>query len=310
MSAVQLNTPVLLLVFKRLETTKQVFAAIRRAQPRRLYIASDGHRPNVPDEAEKIANVRRYLVDHVDWDCEIKTLFRDRNLGCRRAISGAIDWFFEQESEGIILEDDCVPDNSFFLYAEELLARYRKDTRVMAISGDYLSRHPYESLDSYFFSRYNLCWGWATWKRAWRHYDSYEGSWSKLRNTDWLLTVGDGSYHFKSYWTKIFDELFFENKPDSWAYRWQYTCWFQNGLIILPTRNLVRNIGFGEEATHTSNDRSPFSNLPINEQPFPLSHPSGVIRDYRADKWIHENLCEMSLRKRVVLKLKSALKRK
>lgn len=279
----RLTTPVLFLVFNRPETTKRVFEAIRSARPPRLYVGADGVRSGTTGEAEKCAEARR-IATAVDWPCDVHTLFRDENLGCRKAVSQAIDWFFEQEAEGIILEDDCLPDPSFFRYAKELLNRYRDDERIMCISAQHFHGDAHQPEHSYFFSRYNHCWGWASWRRAWQHYDHDLLNWPQLRNTDWLLSIGDGSRLFQRYWTHIFDRCH-AGKIDSWAYRWTFSCWAQHGLATLPAKNLVTNIGFGDGATHTASTRSHFANLPLERLPVPLTHPYCVVRDVSADSW-------------------------
>lgn len=298
----RLKTPILFLIFNRLDTTKRVFDTIRMARPKSLYIASDGPRTSRPGEAEKVKSVRDYVASNIDWNCELKTFFNQRNLGCRVAVSKAIDWFFENESEGIILEDDCLPDPSFFAYTESLLAHYREDTRIMAISGDYFHNGSYKPRYSYFFSRYNHCWGWASWRRAWKQYDHDMSTWPILRGTDWLLMVGDGDKTFQHYWTQIFDRAY-AGELDSWAYRWTFSCWAQSGLSILPARNLISNIGFGESATHTSKGQRNLANLATESLIFPLSHPLNIVRDYTADRWTHENHYKVGLINKVTNKL-------
>ena len=163
-------SPILFLIFNRPETTKKVFSAIKEVQPPRLYIAADGPRSEQPDEADH-CELARTIATKVDWDCEVKTLFRDQNLGIRIAVSQAIDWFFEQEPEGIILEDDCLPDQSFFWFCKELLEKYRNDTRIMHIGGTNFQFGKNRTNYSYYFSRYAHIWGWASWRRAWEYYD-------------------------------------------------------------------------------------------------------------------------------------------
>lgn len=278
-----LNTAVLFLVFNRPDTTEQVFEAIRKAQPPRLYIAADGPREGRDGEAERVANVRE-IATAVDWPCELKTLFRDENLGCKYAVSGAITWFFEQEDQGIILEDDCLPAPSFFLYAQELLGRYRNDKRIMVIGSQHFHGDAHKPPHSYFFSRYNHCWGWASWRRAWQYYDCNMPLWPSLRDTDWLLGIGDGSRLFSSYWTDIFNRVH-AGTVDTWDYQWTFSCWAQNGLTVLPARNLVTNIGFGEDATHTTNRHSNDAVSLLENLDFPLVHPNYLVRDVKADWW-------------------------
>ena len=232
----------------------------------------------------------RSIATAVDWPCEVKTLFRDENLGCRRAVSSANDWFFEHVEEGIILEDDCIPSPSFFRYAGELLERYRNDERVMAIAAKHHgaachSPSPY----SYFFSHYNHCWGWASWRRAWQYYDHDMSLWPALRESDWLFGIGNGSRLFQRYWTSIFD-LAYAGKVDSWAYRWTFSCWAQNALSVLPARNLVTNVGLGNDATHTKNSEHMESCSKLESMDFPLVHPPCMVRNVGADTWSDRNV--------------------
>jgi len=288
MSEFDLTTPVLFLTFNRPDTTIQVFEAIRQAKPKQLFVAADGPRADRSGEEEKCEEVRQ-IATKVDWDCEIKTLFREKNLGCRIAVSSAIDWFFENVEEGIILEDDCLPHPTFFCFASELLKYYRDDKRIMCISAQHFHRDAHKTEHSYFFSRYNHCWAWASWRRAWSYYDYEMSQWPALRATDWLLSIGDGSKSFQNYWKRIFNTAY-AGKIDSWAYRWTLSCWAQSGLTILPTVNLVRNIGFDCRATHCTKGNDIISNSPLQEIRFPLNHPPTMVRDVEADVWEDRNV--------------------
>ncbi|HBZ35112.1 MAG TPA: hemolytic protein HlpA-like protein [Rikenellaceae bacterium] len=288
-----LETAVLFLVFNRLDTTKQVFKAIRQAKPSQLYIAADGPRADHPGEDEKVQAVRDYVVSSIDWDCEVKTLFRDENLGCKRAISSAIDWFFSHVEEGIILEDDCIPDQSFFLFCQDLLEHYRDDERIMMISGDnfQFKREPTET--SYYFSRYPHIWGWASWKRAWDLYDSEMTAWPEIRENGYLKGILPDKRAVK-YWKSVFDSVY-NGSIDTWDYQWVFSCWINCGLSIIPNQNLISNIGFGQSSTHTKED-SKFSNLPIGKMKFPLKHPKFVIWNVSADRfteriWYSQSRC-------------------
>jgi hypothetical protein len=302
----EFNTPVLFLIFNRLPPTQLVFEAIRQARPPRLYIAADGPRATHPEEAAKVAAVRDYVLKQIDWNCELKTLWRSENLGCRRAVSSAIDWFFEHEPEGIVLEDDCLPDASFFRYAQAMLMRYRDDQRVMAIGGTHSHGTTHQPDHSYFFSRNIEIWGWASWRRAWQHYDRHLSQWPNLRNTDWLLTIGAGDRHFQQHWQRIFDQAF-AGKIDTWDYQWVFSCWAQHGLTILPAQNLIRNIGFGADATHTTNNHDPLgdrlSALPLESLSFPLSHPTTVTKSYAADRWLDQNIDGITFKHEIRMKL-------
>jgi hypothetical protein len=277
-----LKTAVLFLVFNRPDTTKQVFEAIRQAKPPRLYVAADGPRADKAGEVEKVEQTRR-IATQVDWECEVKTLFREKNLGCRVGVSSAIDWFFENEEEGIILEDDCLPSQSFFWFCEELLELYRDDTRIMAISGDNFQKGPARNEFSYYFSRFNHCWGWASWRRAWSYYEKDMQSWPYIVDNDYMQDILLDKAVVK-YWSKLF-EIAYKNEIDTWDYQWTFSCWIQNGLTVLPNVNLVSNIGFDGDATHTTGEDCAYSKIPVFNLSFPLKHPNWMIRDDRADHY-------------------------
>jgi hypothetical protein len=280
-------SPVLLLIFNRPDTTARVMEAIRGARPQRLYVAADGAR-NIAGEHEQCKEAR-CIATAVDWECEVKTLFRDVNLGCRFGVSTAIDWFFSHENEGIILEDDCVPSKSFFVYCDELLERFRHDNRIMCISGANFQQGRAVTPYSYYFSRYPHCWGWASWRRAWRHFDRRIDHWPAYRDSRALESWSDGDPTFVDYWTDTFDRVA-AGGIDSWGYIWTLSCWAQHGLTCLPVKNLVTNIGFGANATHTTSATSA-SNLRREELEFPLLHPQFVARNVEADRFTHVHHC-------------------
>jgi hypothetical protein len=304
------SVPILFLTFKRPNTTKQVLDSIRLYKPERIYIASDGHRPNQLGEEEKVEATRKLVIDQINWPCDIKILFQNKNLGCRVGVSTAIDWFFEHESEGIILEDDCVPDVSFYSYVDDLLTSYRNDQRVMSISGHNFNFDSYINVNltnKYIFSRYHHCWGWATWKRAWRHNDREMINWPLLRDSNWLLSIGDGNLFFKDYWTYIFERAY-QNKIDSWAYRWLFSCWSQSGLSILPISSLVQNIGFEEDATHTLRKLSQPTNYEVEDfrkfKDTPLSQGgTHITRNVDLDKVIDKHWFNIGLMSSIKRKL-------
>jgi hypothetical protein len=276
--------PVLFVIFNRPDTTARVMEEIRKARASRLYVAADG--PREAHGEEQLCEEARRIATEADWECEVRTFFQSRNLGCRLGPSTAIDWFFDHEEEGIILEDDCVPDQSFFYYCTELLDRYRHDERIMCISGNNFQRGREVTPYSYYFSRYFHTWGWASWRRAWRLYDSDMSSWSDLKQLGALDSWGDGDPTFTSYWTEIFDRCA-RREIDTWDYQWMFTCWAQHGLTCLPVKNLVENVGFGPNATHTRSVNGPGSNLPSEELEFPLRHPLLIARNVEADRFTH-----------------------
>ena len=278
----RLTTPVLFLIFRRPETTKRVFEEIRRARPARLYIAADGPRDSKPGEHEKCAEARR-IATAVDWDCEVRTLFRDQNLGLGRGISSAINWFFQHESEGIILEDDCLPSPSFFGFCAEMLEKFRDDTRIMEIGGN--NFEPPRLRDdeySYYFSNLAYIWGWATWRRAWQLNDFEMRHYNEVKNKKYL----DG--HFSSIYERhffqyVFDRIYHDDGKISpknvWSYQWQFACRIHSGLVVVPNCNLVVNLGIGSDATNTTSQNGIGNDLAREEMEFPLKHPEFVMMD-------------------------------
>lgn len=279
-----LQTAVLFLVFNRPDTTSRVFEAIRQAKPPRLYVSADGPREGRDGEAELVSRVRG-IATAVDWPCEVKTLFREENLGCKYAVSGAITWFFEQEEKGIILEDDCLPSQSFFWFCESMLNIFGKNDGIMCVTGTNITCGL--SFDGdYFFSKYALMWGWASWARAWQKYDVELSNWpSKNGQSEQLRTLGLGKKTEIMLWKKLLSKTQ-NNKIDTWDFQWIYSCWLYDGLTVAPAKNLVKNLGFGENATHTLGTDRYRSDLVPNEMPFPLEHPSGPIVHQDADAFI------------------------
>jgi hypothetical protein len=282
----KLKTAVLFLVFNKPDTTKQVFEAIRRAKPPRLYVAADGPREGKLGEVERVEEVR-IIATAVDWPCEVKTLFRDKNLGCKKGLSTAITWFFEQEEQGIILEDDCLPHLDFFSFCENLLDRYFSDERISVITGNNFQNGKWRGDASYYFSKYNHIWGWATWRRAWKHYQVDINFWPKWKTSDaWTQYMSDRIE--RRYWQKIFD-LCYSGQIDTWDYQLNASSWYKNFLTVTPNVNLVSNIGFGENATHTHDKNSRFSNMSTMELSN-IMHPKQVIIDIEADRFAFDNV--------------------
>lgn len=276
----KLNTPVLFLVFNRLDTTKLVFEAIRKAKPHKLYIAADGPRTDRLGENENVQSVRNYILDSIDWDCDVKTLFRDQNLGCKRAISSAIDWFFSHVQEGIILEDDCVPNRSFFPFCQELLERYREDERIMMISGMNYLFNKIDMEEDYFFSRYYPIWGWATWKRAWSLYDIKMSDWPDYASKN-VLSFLYCHAKFARFLKDMFQKAYL-NEIDTWDIQWVYTCIVNYGLTISPKYNLVSNIGItGTHVNHaTRYNFMPLKDIDVSN----ITHPHHIMPNTNLDK--------------------------
>jgi hypothetical protein len=289
-----MRSPILFLVFNRLDTTQRVFEAIRAARPPRLYVAADGPRAAKAGEAERCEAVRR-VATAVDWPCELVTLMRTENLGCKRAVSSALTWFFEHEAEGIVLEDDCLPDPSFFPYCDDLLERHRDDPRVMSISGDNFISDTWAPDESYYFSRYAHIWGWASWRRAWQLYDVNMLRWTTGDKDEQLARWLPESRRARDHWRSIFDRVS-SGAIDTWDYQWNYACSQQGGLSCIPRVNLIANIGFGEGATHTLSAESKHANLPVGAMPMPLRHPETVAAAAPADRWTSRHVFDIDER--------------
>ena len=276
-----LKTSVLFLIFNRPDVTKRVFEAIRQAKPPRLYVAADGPRKDKEGEAEVVQKVRKLVMDNIDWDCEVKTLFREKNLGCKYAVSGAIDWFFENEEMGIILEDDCLPSQSFFWFCEELLERYKDDLRIWHISGNnFHFGWKRDSEYSYYFSYYGSIWGWGSWKSRWKHYDVEIENYEEIKSKNYLWDVF-GNQKEASFRINNFDKI--KKGLDTWDFQWAYTRFINSGLSIVPIENLVKNLGFCEDATHTHCKNDKRTNIKASEIKFPLIHQKFIIRDKISD---------------------------
>jgi hypothetical protein len=283
-----IKTGLLFLVFNRPDTTLKVFEKIRQAKPLRLYVAGDGPREGNKEDKEKVEKVRK-IATNVDWPCEVKTLFRDKNLGCKKGVSTAINWFFEHEKQGIILEDDCLPHLDFFAFCENLLDYYAEDERVSAITGNNFQNKKWRGDASYYFSKYNHCWGWAGWRRSWKYYQvdiEFWPEWSKSKN--WLNYIPDKIE--RRYWEKIFSNAY-QKKIDSWAYSWTASLWYKGGLTATPNINLVSNIGFGGDATHTRKKNHKLSML-ASSNLVKIKHPKIVQRNSEADRFAFDNVFE------------------
>lgn len=280
-----LNSAVLFLVFNRPDTTSRVFQAIRKVRPSRLYVAADGPRAECEGEVQRVSTVRG-IATAIDWPCELKTLFRENNRGCKRAVSEAITWFFEQEEQGIILEDDCLPHQDFFFFCDILLCRYKDDPRVAVITGNNFQNGIRRGEGSYYFSKFNHCWGWASWRHAWCYYQGDLPFWPEWSGSaDWRTKTPNALE--RRYWSDIFQRVI-EREVDSWDYPWMASVWYQGGLTATPNVNLVSNIGFGPNSTHTASAESPLSALAIGALG-ELKHPMAVEQDVQADSYTFDH---------------------
>lgn len=281
------DVPILFLTFNRPKQTQRVFEAIRQIQPTKLYFAADGHRENKVGEKEICEEVRNIVLKNIDWNCEVKTLLRDKNWGCKNAVSSAITWFFENEPEGIVLEDDCLPEPSFFQFCAELLEKYRNDARIMMISGINHQKEKVRGDYSYYFTRYNQIWGWASWRRVWDLYDVNMRLLPEILEKGYLNDIFQDKTAAQK-WEKDFRKVF-DGEKDTWDYQFTFSCLINGGLCINPCANLVTNIGFDESATHTVVGTMKWANMPTFPMKFPLSHPPYIIRDAIADDYDEKN---------------------
>lgn len=302
----QLTTAVAFIIFNRPDTTERVFAEIAKARPPKLLVVGDGPRASHSGEAEKVA-VTRAIIKRVDWDCEVLTNFSEVNLGCKRRVSSGIDWVFDQVPEAIILEDDCLPDPIFFRFCQEMLERYHHDQRIGMISGDNFQFGRRRNDDSYYFSKYVHVWGWATWRDRWLgSYDVTMARWPKVRDEGWLDDMVDNRGE-AAYWQGNFESVH-RGEIDTWDYQWVFANWVEARMSITPAVNLISNIGFGRDATHTTGE-SNLANLGLTPLSFPLIHPIGVIRNVQADKFGFHKVFQVPFRvplwKRVRNKLAS-----
>lgn len=305
MSNWKLKTPVAFLIFNRPDTTQRVFAEIAKAKPPKLLVVADGPRENKPGEAQRCAETRA-IIDQVDWDCEVLTNFSDKNLGCKKRVSSGIDWVFEQVEEAIILEDDCLPHPTFFRFCQELLEYYRDDERISMISGDNFQFGRKRGDASYYYSRFIHIWGWASWRRAWKHYDSEIRIWPEIKETNTFKRY----FHKKSdrkYWSRVFDAVY-QGRIDTWDYQWVLSSWVQGMVSVMPNVNLVSNIGFGNNATHT-HGASIYADLPSEEIKFPLTHPNVVLANFDADAFTTKGMFTYSLLLRILHKLRAIIKK-
>jgi hypothetical protein len=296
-----LPTPILFLIFNRPETTERVFEIIRKIKPAKLFVSADGPRGNKSGENEKCLETRK-IIDKVDWECDVHKNFSDENLGCKKGVTKGINWFFDNVEEGIIIEDDCILDDSFFFFASEMLTCYKDDERIMHIGAANFQDGIKRGDASYYFSKFCHVWGWATWRRAWKNYDVGIKSFDEFKSRYLIKNIFEDK-KIQEHWMKLFQTVY-DNRLDTWDFQWVYTVWKQNGLSIIPNQNLVSNIGFGTDATHTKDSNSNMSETKTGKLG-KIIHPEFVIPDLEADKYTFYNKIKLSK----IKKLKQVLGR-
>lgn len=282
------TTPILLITFNRPDHVRQVLTEIRKQQPTQLFVCQDGAREGNQLDAERVQKVRNVVNELVDWSCELHTLYQEKNLGCGPGPAAGITWFFEHVDKGIILEDDCLPHPDFFAYCEELLNRYKNDQRISIIGGCNYN-FPLNSDISYsFMGGHHQTWGWATWKRNWEQFDYYLAQWdSKIFNDTIKHYYKDKKQ--QTYWDRIYSMVKKDRMGEScWDYQFYFSCWKKRQLAICPSVNLVRNVGFGDDATHTNSENNDMLNR-TTAAILPLAHPKDVVHDRSLDDFMMRN---------------------
>lgn len=290
-----LTTPVTFFIFNRPEHTKIVFDAIAQAKPSKLLVVADGPRNNRPDDVTNCAQARA-VVEKVNWDCEVLRNYSETNMGLRQRFPSAFNWVFSQVEESIVLEDDCLPHASFFPYCRDLLQHYRDDARITSINGSNLGYfHPTKAA-SYRFSKFMNMWGWATWKRSHKLVDFEMNSWPALRTSPEFDEIFNHDQEWISYWSRKFDLIHNRDRAiDSWDYQWILSNLQQRKLAVSPQVNMIRNIGHGHQATHTTKQNHPLSQIEAQEMPLPLVHPSQMQSDADYDEFLKKAWCDIGV---------------
>ncbi len=294
-----MKTPVVLIIFDRPNQTQKVFDAIKKQKPEILLVIADG--PRTPQEKIK-CDVTRKIIDTVDWKCDVRKYYSEKNLGCRTMLSSGLNWAFGQVDRAIVFEDDCLPNDSFFPFCEELLEKYADDSRIMHIGGNFFQHRNqnFKCPDDYYFSRLPHIWGWATWSRAWKHFDVDMKSWPEIKARGGLKnSFSDPAVY--EYWQTVWDG-YYNKTVMSWDGQWAFACMINNGLSIVPAKNLVSNIGFGPDATQTKDPTSIFANIKTEIIQSPLKHPMEICPNYFADAftWKQNFGIDAKLKQRVL----------
>ena len=280
------KTPILIIAWKRPQKTRELINVIKEINPDNLYIACDGPKNENPEEDNKVRETRKLLLTSFKEVNKKKYLLSKNNQGCKLGVSNAVNWLFKHEKEGIILEDDCIPHLDFFRFCQEMLENYRNDERIWSITGHNQQNNIQRGSGTYYFSKYPRSWGWATWKRSWAKYDRDITDWPKIKSKGILKNQLRNNIELK-YWEKILDSIYYHNYPNTWDYQWSLSSFLNSGLTIVPNKNLIKNIGFDEEATHTfegeantfiENDKAYSNSI------FPTIHPDYFVINQKADE--------------------------
>jgi len=302
------STPILLIAWRRPKETKQVITSLRKIKPKILFISCDGPREGNSSEYKKVKRTHEIIKKNINWDCEIKFQISKVNLGCKIGVTKAINWFFSNVNEGIIIEDDIVAHKDFYKFCQNLLEKYRDDKRIWCISGSNNQDNIIRGSSSYFFSKIPLIWGWATWKDRWEKYDINMSNWPEAKSTKIIENIFFDKLQ-KQYWEDKWEILYKYGEPDTWDYAWVFTCVINNGLTIIPNKNLIMNIGFNENAYHTKWSRDLSKVESIGKV---LKHPKFIICDLEAEKYQFDYFfggLTKRLKSNPILRIKNKLKR-
>ena len=280
------KTPILIIAWKRPKQTKELIQKIKKINPDNLYIACDGPKNQNTLDDNKVKKTKELLLGSFEEVRQKKYFFSNKNQGCKLGVSNAINWFFENEKEGIILEDDCIPHLDFFSFCQEMLETYRNDERIWSITGHNQQNNIQRGSGTYYFSKYPRSWGWATWKRCWVKYDRDITDWPNIKSKGILKNKLKNQREI-NFWEKILDSIYYYNLPNTWDYQWTLSSFLNSGLTIVPNKNLIKNIGFDEDATHTfMSDSNTFIEIDLekNNDIFPTIHPDYFVINKEADK--------------------------
>ena len=300
-----MQLPILILAWKRPTHVKKVISSLRKIEPKNIFVSCDGADSNNKLEYNLVEDTKEIIQKEIDWECNKSYNFRKKKLGCRFGVSEGINWFFQHVEEGVIIEDDCIIHPHFFQLSEVLLEKYRFDYRIGSISASNLQNGIKRGSSSYYFSKYHHCWGWATWKKRWENYDQELASWIYIKRNKLERQIFGTNTEIR-YWNRIFEKLYYFNKPDSWAYRWFLSCQMNRLISIIPNINLCENIGFGKDGTNTIKGESPIKIDTDEISKFsllPIKHPEFIIPSSLADEYTFRNHYNPSLKTRIINKI-------